>query len=33
MAVKNAETSGDIWTYLMEKYKAVNPRRKINLLI
>jgi hypothetical protein len=33
MAVKNAETSRDIWIYLMEKYKAVNPRRKINLLI
>jgi hypothetical protein len=33
MAVKNAKTSGDIWIYLMEKYKAVNPRRKINLLI
>jgi hypothetical protein len=33
MAVKNAETSGDIWTYLMEKYEAVNPRRKINLLM
>jgi hypothetical protein len=33
MAVKNTETSGDIWTYLMEKYEAVNPRRKINLLI
>jgi hypothetical protein len=33
MAVKNAKTSGDIWTYLMEKYEAVNPRRKINLLI
>jgi hypothetical protein len=33
MAVKNAETSRDIWTYLMEKYKAVNPRRKINLLM
>jgi hypothetical protein len=33
MAVKNAKTSGDIWIYLMEKYEAVNPRRKINLLI
>jgi hypothetical protein len=33
MAVKNAETSGDIWTYLMEKYEVVNPRRKINLLM
>jgi hypothetical protein len=33
IAVKNAKTSGDIWIYLMEKYEAVNPRRKINLLI
>jgi hypothetical protein len=33
MAVKNTKTSRDIWTYLMEKYKAVNPRRKINLLM
>jgi hypothetical protein len=33
MAVKNAKTSGDIWIYLMEKYEAVNPRRKINLLM
>jgi ABC-type dipeptide/oligopeptide/nickel transport system ATPase component len=32
-AVKNLEISGDIWIYLMEKYEAVNPRRKVNLLM
>jgi hypothetical protein len=32
-AIKGLEISGDIWIYLIEKYKAVNPRRKVNLLI
>jgi hypothetical protein len=33
IVVKNAKTSRDIWIYLIVKYKAVNPRRKINLLM